>query len=229
MSKIVYVHGHGESTPELPMKAQWDRALGIEGGLSSIVYWADLCQQSELSEREAIIVRALHRRPGDLEDFNRRYINDLLNCVFDESTHKAIAARSEMVLNTETKVVVCHGLGALFALEVLRHREVELPLFVSIGTPLGEGVLQECLHFTYESKIVPECIKRWFNFSDRSDPLCKDGTLNDDFDDERITDCLVVNFHNQHEKVSTPAKANSAIGYLSLKQISSVIEEVLNE
>lgn len=227
MARVLYIPDAGEKSKANPLKAQYDQSLGVNPADSELVYWPELIADETLSERESLIISTLHRRAADIRDLNASFVHALLSGVFNATKHEAIIALISSKITNDTISIVSHGIGSLFALETLNSRTNVLPLFITMGSPLGADVVQKHLISRYSALRVPSCITKWVNFTDRKDPISKDGTLNDDFQDERITDCLVVNAMNRASAVSTAQKAHNVFGYLRLPQIQSLVREAL--
>ena len=69
----------------------------------------------------------------------------------------------------EPTVVVSHSLGTVVAYNILRRegvaREWKVPLFVTVGSPLGVTKIRQSLAPTS----YPACVKKWFNAFDERD------------------------------------------------------------
>lgn len=69
----------------------------------------------------------------------------------------------------EPTVVVAHSLGTVVAYNILRRegksRQWDIPLFVTVGSPLGVKKIRQSLSPTS----FPECAKSWFNAFDERD------------------------------------------------------------
>ncbi|MFG2294378.1 alpha/beta hydrolase [Streptomyces sp. NPDC048603] len=75
-------------------------------------------------------------------------------------------------------VVVAHSLGTVVALETLHEHKGEVPLFVTIGSPLG--IRTAVLPRTRPQPLAtPECAGRWLNFWDRDDVIAARPVLED--------------------------------------------------
>jgi len=231
--RILYVHGSvAEKTKEGPLKAQWDMALfGAPNRASSMAFWSNLKSPVTLTETDLFLIDMMIDASEDMKDFVKSYAADLFSYALQAEEREALNAVILRAMQAvKPAVIIAHGIGSFMAFEVLKaNPEVNVDLFVTMGSPLGLPSIQNWLKMQHKDNpvVLPSGIKRWFNFSDRKDPLCRDTTLNDDFDDERITDCLVINANNKREVISTPQKAHNDIGYLRLKQLRAVVEDAL--
>jgi subtilisin family serine protease len=103
---------------------------------------------------------------------------------------------------------------------------IQVPLFVTLGSPLGLQEVQDQLKklTRQEDLATPKMVERWENFAADWDPVSLDRSLKNDFDpnDKKVkpTDHHVTN----------PVQANphSGIGYLSLKDVRSCVLETVN-
>jgi hypothetical protein len=66
-------------------------------------------------------------------------------------------------------VIVAHSLGSIIAYRLLREAEwgAEVPLFVTLGSPLGIHVIKE--HLSPPALAVPASVRKWLNATDERD------------------------------------------------------------
>ncbi|MGW2639950.1 alpha/beta fold hydrolase [Streptomyces sp. NPDC001348] len=89
-------------------------------------------------------------------------------------------------------VVVAHSLGSVVAMEALHHHPGPVPLFVTLGSPIGmRAVVRPRL--LPQPPAVPGCVERWLNFWDRDDivvprPRLEDDVLPNDLGCRPVTD-----------------------------------------
>jgi len=78
-------------------------------------------------------------------------------------------------------VVIGHSQGSMIAYEALTRLagEVEVPLWVTIGSPLGLAAVQERLRQWHGSLRVPRGVGRWLNVAGDGDLVCAGGALAD--------------------------------------------------
>ncbi|MEV4511776.1 alpha/beta hydrolase [Dactylosporangium sp. NPDC049525] len=91
-----------------------------------------------------------------------------------------VRARLRTHLEQGPAVVIGHSLGSIVAWETLHESAVDLPLFVTIGSPLGmrSAVLPR---LRPQPLWTPEPVKRWLNFWDRDDILTGRPLLEEEF------------------------------------------------
>lgn len=78
----------------------------------------------------------------------------------------AVDAIVEPVLKAGPCVVVAHSLGTVIAFKLLRQLQQNVPLFLTIGSPLAIVAVQTALR---KPRRVPAGVTRWFNGLDPSD------------------------------------------------------------
>jgi pimeloyl-ACP methyl ester carboxylesterase len=85
------------------------------------------------------------------KDVVRRSINGIVNDYLDD----------------RPTIVVAHSLGTIIAYDVLRTRPRTVPLFMTLGSPLGMRTIR--IRLTPLS--FPEGVARWENYNDDRDPI----------------------------------------------------------
>jgi len=127
-------------------------------------------------------------------------------------------------------VVIGHSQGSMIAYVVLcelaRTRpDLEIPLFVTIGSPLGiKEVQDEIKRLTKQARLaVPGCVKRWLNVADLLDPVAFDKWLEGDFaatNGVRVDDNIEWN-------PDSPRHPHSGTGYLQTKPVRRAVRDVV--
>lgn len=122
-------------------------------------------------------------------------------------------------------VVVAHSQGTMIAYDVLRQldpREFQVPLFVTIGSPLGLQEVQDVLHQWTGGRLpFPPCVQRWVNVADRLDPVAFDNDISNDYEG-RIENCAKIGMNKD-----SPWHPHSATGYLRTDPVRSVVYETV--
>ena len=126
-------------------------------------------------------------------------------------------------------VVVAHSQGSMVAYEALRQldpSEVEVPLFVTIGSPLGltevKDVFREWTGKKRGRLPFPACVGRWVNVADRLDPVALDTRLNNDFDGE------IEDKSGWFANRRSPRSPHSASGYLANGDVQDAVRETVS-
>lgn len=118
-------------------------------------------------------------------------------------------------------VVIGHSQGSMIAYDVLRGldpAEFDIPLFVTLGSPLGLPAVRSMFkQWTGTGKLpFPPCVRRWLNVAERRDPVALDPDLGDDIKDAK------GRFHNiAGDRINPDWRSNphSGSGYLSIAQV----------
>lgn len=126
-------------------------------------------------------------------------------------------------------VVIGHSQGSMIAWDVLSEfdpGEIDVELFVTIGSPLGLKEVQDQLKSLRQTKklAVPKVVRRWRNFSDRFDPVCLDNRLGNDYAANAagvaVEDARVTN-------PDSPRHPHSGSGYLSHALVRGAVREAV--
>ncbi|MGV4925355.1 hypothetical protein K2224_20735 [Streptomyces sp. BHT-5-2] len=96
-------------------------------------------------------------------------------------------------------VVIGHSLGSVAAYEVLRERDPEVELLVTLGSPLAITEVRDQLA---RPPAVPSGVRAWRNVSDLRDLVALGHTLRPEYAPaELITDALVTNNSGNHHGI----------------------------
>lgn len=157
----------------------------------------------------------------------RAFLPDVHDFMFDAAKrqHMTDALRQRLQGGGEPFIVVAHSQGSMIAYDVLRslrQQDCKVPLFITIGSPLGLQELKD--HFAQSGELlVPECVDRWFNFADPLDPVAFDPTLADDYKQNGHGAVIQdVPVHN----LDSPLHPHSGTGYLALDAVRSAVRDV---
>ena len=174
------------------------------------------------------ILPELIRRPV-VEWITKTFIQDTAAYFFDDRQRQEMQQRLRQILlaGTGPYIVIAHSQGSIIAYDVLRELDddgapFEVPLFITIGSPLGIEEVQDHLPKPLQA---PQIVKAWWNFADPVDPVAFDKTLADEFttdtvlEDQRVVnqDTLRISGFNPH----------SGSGYLSTRQVRDTVRERL--
>ena len=111
-----------------------------------------------------------------------RDVNDFL-FVRERAERMRDSVRQRLRAGGGPFVVVAHSQGSMIAYAVLcepEFRALEVPLFVTVGSPLGLTEVQDQLRATTGLR-VPPGVARWVNVADPLDPVAFDKRLRGDF------------------------------------------------
>jgi hypothetical protein len=139
-----------------------------------------------------------------VEWITKTFVRDTAAYFFDADQRQEIQARLRSILRPGAGpyVVIAHSQGSIIAYDVLRELAegfIEVPLLVTIGSPLGLDEVQDHLR---KPLVAPPVVAEWGNFADRLDPVAADRSLGDEFRmDPPIQDVPVIN----RDTLRTPA------------------------
>lgn len=171
--------------------------------------------------------------PGPLRlivarQLTRVFLRDVNDFLFDADRRKAMtdSLAERLSAGGDPFVVVAHSQGTMIAYEVLRHLDpakFQVPLFVTIGSPLGMQEVQDVFkQWTGKKRLEPPaCVAKWVNVAAYLDPVAIDPTLKNEFSNStKITDHRVWN-------PDAPRHPHSGTGYLSTKPVRAAVRETL--
>ncbi|MEI7940264.1 MAG: S8 family peptidase [Verrucomicrobiota bacterium] len=176
-----------------------------------------------------------------LPGFARNWITEAVTGWFLEDVHDFLfvearrrTMRESLIARLRTGggpfVVIAHSQGTMIAYDVLSNWSgppIEVPLFVTLGSPLGLAEVEDQLErFTQQKQLAtPALVQRWENFVAHWDPVALDQKLNND----HAANANGVKV--QDHAVTNPVQSNphSGIGYLSLKAVRSVVLEAIQK
>lgn len=163
------------------------------------------------------ILRALDRKVPSLgAAVVERFTRDVFVYLTDDAVRATINKIVSDTLTTDTTVVVGHSLGSVVAYDVLRtdKRKLSVPLYVTIGSPLGIELIRSKLR---PVKFPKPIVKRWFNAYDQKDVIALYPLDNTNFDvrpDSIDEFSRVKNTTDNHHGIS---------GYLNDKAVAEAI------
>jgi subtilisin family serine protease len=120
-------------------------------------------------------------------------------------------------------VVVAHSQGSMIAYDVLRRLDAaqfQVPLFVTIGSPLGLDEVQDELRRWTGAKgklPFPSCVDTWVNVADRLDPVALDNDISNDFAG------AIKNFSGWNMNKDSPLHPHSGTGYLRTDKVREYV------
>ncbi|MEO7368954.1 MAG: S8 family peptidase [Gemmatimonadaceae bacterium] len=138
--------------------------------------------------------------------------------------------RERMRAGGEPFIVVAHSQGTMIAYCVLMEEEfagLNIPLFVTIGSPLGVDEVQDFIRDLTKTKklAVPPGVQRWINVCDPLDPVALDKDITDDYAANkrgvRVENHIAFN-------PDSPRHPHSATGYLTLEEVRQPIREIVD-
>jgi hypothetical protein len=98
------------------------------------------------------------------------YLNRKTASGADASIDARIRARLHEALDDSPAIVIAHSLGSVVAYEALHETATAVPLWITLGSPLGmRAVVLPRLRPTPPT--TPETVERWLNYWDRDDVI----------------------------------------------------------
>jgi subtilisin family serine protease len=160
------------------------------------------------------------------EQLTRAFLRDVNDFLFVEERREEMerALTDRISAGGGPFVVIAHSQGSMIAYDVLRRlsrAQCEVPLFITLGSPLGLQEVQDVFHqWTGPGRLpFPPCVDRWINVADRLDPVALDAQLANDFQGA-IKDEAETN-------PDSPRHPHSATGYLRTKPVQDAVRSVL--
>ncbi|MFG2333086.1 hypothetical protein ACGFMM_26160 [Streptomyces sp. NPDC048604] len=157
----ILAHARTEAAPAGQQQGAGDlarRALNVVTTLLSLRPWD--------GAGEWLTPKLMVRHLGQVARYLARAEPDAGGATLDARIRARVAA----ALGDGPAVVVAHSLGTVVALETLHERDADVPLFVTLGSPLAmRGVVLPRLR--PQPPAVPDGTARWLNFWDRDDVI----------------------------------------------------------
>jgi len=159
-----------------------------------------------------------------LRDVNDMFVDKAKGAVMLESLRERLRAGGAPF------IVVAHSQGSMIAYSVLMEpefRDLDVALFVTIGSPLGitevEDYIRDLTGAT--TLVVPPNVRRWINVCDPFDPVALDKDLSNEYG----ASARGVRIEN-HVKFNpdTPRHPHSGTGYLSLEEVRQPVRETVD-
>jgi hypothetical protein len=159
----------------------------------------------------------------------RAFLRDVHDFLFVEERRKYMEERllERLDVGGGPFVVIGHSQGSMIAYDVLSQldpKQYQVPLFVTIGSPLGlPQVKSRLTKLTRQKDLrVPACVGEWLNVADDSDPVAFDEDLSNDFLPKKtIRDELVVN-------LDSPKHPHSGTGYLRTTPVRVAVQQTVD-
>lgn len=123
-------------------------------------------------------------------------------------------------------VVIGHSQGSMVAYDVLQSlpADTDVPLFVTIGSPLGITEVQDQVKrlTSQRTLAVPACVREWLNVADALDPVALDKDLSDEFTpSSRIRNV-------RHSNPDSPRNPHSGTGYLRTPPVHDAVHDAVS-
>ena len=160
---------------------------------------------------------------------------DVYAYLHDDEVRSVLDAALEAAIPTdEPAVVVAHSLGSVIAYRVLRDAEPgrwDVPLFVSLGSPLAIRAIRDVLRAEAPLR-VPPVVRRWVDVRDRRDILAVHGLTPEAFPLEPGSPAIeVLEVDNEAPAHHGAAELVGArpVGYLAVPAVAGLIDEPMTD
>ncbi|TVV76041.1 S8 family peptidase [Sphingomonas solaris] len=157
----------------------------------------------------------------------RAFLRDVNDFLYVDARRHAMreAFRSRLDSGGGPFVVVAHSQGSIIAYDVLRELDparYDVPLLLTVGSPLGMQEVQDELRRWHEGPLVqPACVRRWVNIADCLDPVAIDSDLRGDFPGS------LKNVREFGLNTDSPRHPHSATGYLATQIVRDTVLDVV--
>ncbi|NEC86828.1 hypothetical protein [Streptomyces sp. SID12501] len=120
---------------------------------------------------------------GFAERFVNRSLVQVTRYMTEPDVYGEVQSRIADLIEPDTKVVIGHSLGSVAAYEAALLLDRELPLLLTLGSPLGlRSIVYDRLEGDHE---VPKKVQRWVNLVDKDDVVAAEPDLRKRFADPR--------------------------------------------
>lgn len=159
---------------------------------------------------------------GFAERFVKRSLAQVTRYLNDDAIRQPARQAVVDMIGPETQIVIGHSLGSVIAYEVVAKLQRPLPLFLTIGSPLG---LQTIVYQKLESQppAFPPNVRRWVNVSDRDDFIAAEPDLSKMFSHGIPPEAIF----ESTSTVDNGAEPHNAGFYLTKAEIGRPIGQVL--
>jgi hypothetical protein len=160
--------------------------------------------------------------------FAERFVKSALSQVSayltDDVIRDAAIRRVLEAVGPETRVVIAHSLGSVIAYEAAHDLPTDLPLLVTMGSPLGlRTIVYDKLRLQPPS--FPPQVRRWLNVADRDDLVAAEPDLTALFSNG----LLVTARFDGNYLVDNGAAPHDFARYLRTPEVGSAVGEALAE
>jgi subtilisin family serine protease len=157
----------------------------------------------------------------------RAFLRDVHDYFFNEARrqHMRRSVLERLDLGAGPFVVIGHSQGSMIAYDVLSRLDpgaIQVPLFVTAGSPLGLSEVKDFVcRLTGQRRLeCPRCVARWVNVADPLDPVALDEDLADEYAAHgRLEDRKVRN-------PAGPRHPHAATGYLATEPVRAAVRDV---
>jgi hypothetical protein len=174
-----------------------------------------------LGRRVAGLARALEKMSPAKGSILLRVVKQAHTYLSAPGAGTAVDSIVRPYLQESPQVLITHSLGTVIAFKLLREMEaggksVEIPLLITMGSPLGLDALKKKLG---PPRYKPSFVKRWANFYDPSDLVALGKALD--------KDTFAAGIENDGGVNNQTSNAHGIVGYLPHEGVISALKKVL--
>ncbi len=157
----------------------------------------------------------------------RAFLRDVNDFLFDAARRDAMEQSliDRLAAGGGPFIVIAHSQGTMIAYDVLRRldpAEFKIPLFITLGSPLGMQEVQDALRQWTGGRLpFPPCVGRWLNVADRLDPVAFDTDISNDFEGK------IDNVSGIGLNADSPRHPHSATGYLVHADVQQAVRKMV--
>jgi pimeloyl-ACP methyl ester carboxylesterase len=159
---------------------------------------------------------------GFAERFVIKSLNQVTRYLTDENIRTAALEAVLNLIDSDTKVIIGHSLGSVVAYEAVHLTPCQIPLLVTIGSPLGLDTIVYPRIRPQPPRYPPNAL-RWVNIADRDDLVAAEPDLTKFFSTGVPSNARFEAAHT----VDNGAKPHDARFYLSKAQLGKPVGETL--
>jgi hypothetical protein len=155
--------------------------------------------------------------------FVMRSLTQVTHYLSDDALRGQALARVHSLLTPDTRVLIGHSLGSVVAFEAAQTLDHPLPLFITIGSPLG-------LHTVVYERVRPQpprfppAVHHWVDIADRNDVVAAEPDLTPLFGSTAPPGAVLEGGYT----VENGAKPHQADFYLTKEQVGRPIGALLS-
>jgi subtilisin family serine protease len=238
-SADVQIRGVGPEDARKALQAEVDALAGTRTEKQFLQRLSErLLESQEIDDLQRIKAANVQEKVLPLPGFLRRWITERVTRALLRDVHEFFfvserrdamrkSVLDRLMVGGGPFVVIGHSQGSMIAYDVLCDvdpKNIRVPQFITIGSPLGLTEVQDQLKkFRKEKQLrVPACVENWLNVADPLDPVCLDKSLGGEFGGRgTITDEIRWN-------KDSPRDPHSGTGYLSLSLVQSAVQQCVD-
>jgi subtilisin family serine protease len=157
--------------------------------------------------------------------FTQAFLADVNDFLFNRNKRERMVqtVKDRVTTGGGPFVLIGHSQGSMVTYQALMElgKELEVDLYLTIGSPLGLPQVTDVLHKWHGKKLpIPPCVKRWVNIAQDGDIVCLDQTLADEY---TATGKPAIVDQRVEGIVWPPSKAHSATRYLSRQSTQETV------